>query len=154
MLSLEEAKKLMDAAIERAKKMAEVGAISPKWLEAAIPVLGKDEHTVKLYILEGAPPKGYIIADYTLGMVKLFRKEDIRNVKTFKAYKSGEILVTDKEIEEEIEKDKEEIEKEIEKEKEEIEKEIEKEKEEIEKDKEKEKIDEEKEDQEIDEDEI
>jgi len=93
MLTLEQAKKSMEIEIGRAKKLVEFGAGLPStWIDVTIPVLGKEEHTVKVFVLEGAPPKGYVIADYTLGIVKAFRKGDMRNIKTFKVYKRGERL--------------------------------------------------------------
>lgn len=97
MLTLEQAKKSMELEIEKAKKLIEnmVGEVT-KWVEATLPILGKEEHAVRVFVLEGAPPKGYIIADYTLGYVKAFRKIDIRNVKTFRAYKKGECLGVEK----------------------------------------------------------
>lgn len=96
MLTLEDAKKLLEPGIERAKKLTELSTTGPhKWIETVIPVLGKEEHTVIVYILEGVPPKGYIIVDYTLGIVKVFRKGDLRNIKTSRAYRKGETLGTD-----------------------------------------------------------
>lgn len=95
MVTLEDAKKLMESEINRAKKLLIIGPgiETPRWLEA-IPEhsFGKEEHMVRIIVLEGSPPKGYIIADYTHGLVKILRGVDLRTLKTFKAYKKGETL--------------------------------------------------------------
>ena len=95
MVTLEEAKKLMEDEINRAKRLLIVGSNieTPKWLEATPEhSFGKEEHMVKIIVLEGSPPKGYIFADYTHGLVKTLRGTDLRTIKTFKAYKKGETL--------------------------------------------------------------
>jgi hypothetical protein len=95
MVTLEEAKKSMENEINRAKKLLTVsfGAETPRWLEATPEhSFGKEEHMVKIYVLEGSPPKGYIFADYTYGLVKTLRGTDLRTIKTFRAYKKGETL--------------------------------------------------------------
>lgn len=95
MITIEEAKKSMENEIGKAKKLLEVGigAESPRWLEASPEnSLGKEEHMVKIFVLEGSPPKGYILADYTYGIVKTIRKSDFRTIKTFRAYKRDESL--------------------------------------------------------------
>ena len=98
MVTLEEAKKSMENEIDRAKKLLEVGlgsteAPTPRWLEATPEhSLGKEEHMVRIFVLEGSPPKGYIFADYTYGLVKTMRGTDLRTIKTFRAYKRGESL--------------------------------------------------------------
>ena len=100
MVTLEEAKKSMENEISRAKRMLEVGygGTEPRWLEAAPEhSFGKEEHMVRIFVLEGTPPKGYILADYTYGLVKTLRGTDLRTIKTFKAYKRGESLGINKE---------------------------------------------------------
>ena len=95
MVTLEEAKKLMENEINRAKKLLATGSgiETPRWLEATPEhSFGKEEHMVRIFVLEGSPPKGYILADYTYGLVKFFRGIDLRTIKTFKAYKRGETL--------------------------------------------------------------
>jgi hypothetical protein len=95
MATLEEAKKLMENEIHRAKKLLTVGPgiETPKWLEATPEhSFGKEEHMVRIFVLEGSPPKGYIFADYTHGLVKTLRGTDLKTIKTFKAYKKGETL--------------------------------------------------------------
>ena len=96
MVTIEEAKKSMENEIGRAKKMLEVGYGStgtPRWLEATPEhSFGKEEHMVRIFVLEGSPPKGYIFADYTYGLVKTMRGTDLRTIKTFRAYKRGETL--------------------------------------------------------------
>ena len=95
MVTLEEAKKLMEDEINRAKRLLIVGSNieTPKWLEATPEhSFGKEEHMVKIIVLEGSPPKGYIFADYTHGLVKTLRGTDLRTIKTFKAYKKGKTL--------------------------------------------------------------
>jgi hypothetical protein len=95
MVTLEEAKKLMENEINRAKKLLTFGhgIDAPRWLEATPEnSLGKEEHMVKIIVLEGSPPKGYILADYTYGIVKAFRTSDLRTLKTFRAYEKGETL--------------------------------------------------------------
>lgn len=98
MVTLEEAKKSMETEINRAKKLLTVGAgiETPRWLEATPEhSFGKEEHMVTIFVLEGSPPKGYIFADYTHGLVKTLRGTDLRTIKTFKAYKRGEALGVD-----------------------------------------------------------
>lgn len=95
MVTLEEAKKLMETEISRAKKLLTFGPgiESPRWLEATPEhSFGKEEHMVRIIVLEGSPPKGYILADYTNGLVKIFRASDLRTLKTFKTYAKGETL--------------------------------------------------------------
>lgn len=95
MVTLEDAKKLMEDEINRAKKLLTIGRgiESPRWLEATPEhSFGKEEHMVKVFVLEGSPPKGYIFADYTYGLVKTLRGTDLRTIKTFRAYKRGESL--------------------------------------------------------------
>jgi hypothetical protein len=98
MVTLEEAKKLMENKIDRAKKLLTVGPgiDAPRWLEATPEhSFGKEEHMVRIFVLEGSPPKGYILADYTYGLVKTFRGMDLRTIKTFNAYEKGETLRLD-----------------------------------------------------------
>lgn len=95
MVTLEEAKKLMENEINRAKKLLTVGSDieTPRWLEATPEhSFGEEKHMVRIFVLEGSPPKGYILADYTYGLVKTLRGTDLRTIKTFKAYKRGETL--------------------------------------------------------------
>lgn len=95
MITLEDAKKSMENEINRAKKLLTIGPgiESPRWLEAAPEhSFGKEEHMVRIFVLEGSPPKGYILADYTYGIVKTLRGIDLRTIKTFRAYKRGETL--------------------------------------------------------------
>jgi len=95
MVKLEEAKKAMEIEISRAKKLLTYGPgiESPRWLEATPEhSFGKEEHMVRIFVLEGSPPKGYILADYTYGIVKIFRATDLRTLKTYKAYAKGETL--------------------------------------------------------------
>lgn len=95
MVKLEEAKKAMEIEINRAKKLLTFGPgiDTPKWLEATPEhSFGKEEHMVRIIVLEGSPPKGYILADYTYGLVKIFRGSDLRTLKTYKAYAKGETL--------------------------------------------------------------
>lgn len=111
MVTIEEAKKSMEKEINRAKKMLEVGhgdTGTHRWLEATPEhSLGKEEHMVKIFVLEGSPPKGYIFADYTYGLVKAMRGTDMRTIKTFKAYKKGETLGLNKDKEDEKDKEEE-----------------------------------------------
>jgi hypothetical protein len=95
MVTLEEAKKLMENEINRAKKLLTFGhgIDTSRWLEATPEhSFGKEEHMVKIIVLEGSPPKGYILADCTYGLVKAFRSSDLRTMKTLRAYKKGEAL--------------------------------------------------------------
>lgn len=95
MVKLEEAKKAMEIEINRAKKLLTLGPgiESPRWLDATPEnSFGKEEHMVRIFVLEGSPPKGYILADYTYGLVKIFRGSDLRTLKTYKAYAKGETL--------------------------------------------------------------
>lgn len=95
MVTLEEAKKLMEDEINRAKKLLTIsaGLETHKWLEATPEhSFGKEEHMVRILVLEGSPPKGYILADYTYGLIKTLRGTDLRTIKTFKAYKKGDTL--------------------------------------------------------------
>ena len=95
MVTLEEAKKLMENEINRAKKLLTIGPgiETPRWLDATPEhSFGKEEHMVRIFVLEGSPPKGYILADYTYGLVKTLRGMDLRTIKTYKAYKKGENL--------------------------------------------------------------
>lgn len=98
MITLEEAKKSMENEISRAKKLLTVGhgIETPIWLEATPEhSFGKEEHMVRIFVLEGSPPKGYILADYAHGLVKTLRGIDLRTIKTFRAYKRGETLGLD-----------------------------------------------------------
>ena len=63
----------MERVIEKAKLCVEkdYGGSKRKWFEAEPPYSYSDpRYKVKLFIYEGSPPKGYIIADYSLGIVK------------------------------------------------------------------------------------
>lgn len=98
MVTLEEAKKSMENEINRAKRLLTVGHSieNVRWLEAAPEnSFGKEEHMVRIFVLEGSPPKGYIFADYTYGLIKTIRGTDLRTIKTFRAYKRGETLGLD-----------------------------------------------------------
>ena len=95
MITLEDAKKLMDDEINRSKRLLVIGSgiEAPVWLDATPEhSFGKEEHMVKLFVLEGSPPRGYILADYTYGLVRTLRGTDMKTIKTFKAYKKGETL--------------------------------------------------------------
>ncbi len=95
MVTLEEAKKSMENEINRAKKLLLVGygTDTPRWLEATPEhSFGKEEHMVRILVLEGSPPKGYIFADYTHGLVRVLRSKDLKTIKTFRAYNKGETL--------------------------------------------------------------
>lgn len=98
MVTLDEAKKLMENEINRAKKLLTFGPgiETPRWLETTPEhSFGKEEHMVRIVVLEGSPPKGYILADYTHGLVKILRGVDLKTIKTFRAYKKGEVLRPD-----------------------------------------------------------
>lgn len=98
MVTLDDAKKLMENEINRAKKLLTIGPgiETPIWLEATPEhSFGKEEYMVRIIVLEGSPPKGYILADYTHGLVKTLRGIDLRTIKTYRAYKKGEILKPD-----------------------------------------------------------
>ena len=73
--------------IEKAKRRVELtyGGVKRKWLVAK-PENSYDSnmYSVKLLVLEGSPPKGYILADYCYGIVKGFgvRMEPIHTWRT------------------------------------------------------------------------
>lgn len=99
-MDLEDAKKLMEYTINRAKNSLGEGEIRlygeerRHWLEASLICKDDESYTVKLFVLEGTPPKGYILADYSSGIVKVFSGsgEGVMTIKTFKVYKFGERL--------------------------------------------------------------
>jgi len=67
----------MDKLIEKAKRLAEewygCSAGKRQWLEAEPPhSYGDPSYRVRLFVLEGSPPKGYILADYSYRLVKVF----------------------------------------------------------------------------------
>ena len=67
----------MEQLIERAKRLVEhwynCRQGERPWLEAEPPYsYDNPEYKVKLLVLEGSPPKGYILVDYSYRMVKLF----------------------------------------------------------------------------------
>ena len=71
-------KKTVEELIEKAKRKAEK-AYDPQekhkreWLEAEPPHSYRSKgYKVKVFVLEGSPPKGYILADYCYGIVKAF----------------------------------------------------------------------------------
>lgn len=99
-MDLEYAKKLMENTINRAKNSLE-GDIKlygekgrHRWLEASLICKDDESYTVKLFVLEGTPPEGYILADYNSGIVKVLSGsgEGVMSIKTFKVYKFGERL--------------------------------------------------------------
>lgn len=100
-MDFEYAKKLMEYAINRAKKSLDDGEIKPHgeegrhiWLEANLICKGDERYTVKFFVLQGTPPNGYILADYNSGIVKVFSgsREGVMTIRTFKVYKFGERL--------------------------------------------------------------
>ena len=69
-----EREKVMDIFIEKAKKLVERGEkVEREWLEAEPPnSYSSSDYRVRLFVLEGSPPKGYVLADYASGVVRAF----------------------------------------------------------------------------------
>lgn len=101
-MDLEEAKKLMELSIKKAKDSMHAEP-ERKWLETSLNGYGGDDESEKddlymvvLFVLEGTPPKGYILADYSSGIVKVMSGsgDGVRTIRTYKTYKFGERLST------------------------------------------------------------
>ena len=68
-------KEEVEKIIEKAKLRVENSyrGSKRKWFEAELPYSYSDpKYKVKLFVYEGSPPKGYVIADYSLGIIKAF----------------------------------------------------------------------------------
>ena len=92
----EDAKNLMEKAIKKAKKYSEQngGNEGRRWLEATPEYsYNDDRYMVKIFVLEGSPPKGYIVADYFYGIVKVLRMVDLTIIRTYKAYETGKMIL-------------------------------------------------------------
>ena len=67
-----------EEAIQRAKQKVEESYDAPKspernWLEASPPdSYGSPRYRVTIFVREGSPPKGFVIADYGHGVVMAF----------------------------------------------------------------------------------
>lgn len=84
--------KLMEIAIEKAKRMVEIDyRCKPEernWNETEV---GSDHekssYRIKLFLLDGSPPKGYVIADYAYGLVRMFgccgKEKTLGTIKAF-----------------------------------------------------------------------
>ena len=70
----EELEKLIEKAKEKVEKDYDPhGLCKRQWLEATPPNSYRSkEYKVTVFVLEGSPPKGYIIVDYCYGIVKAF----------------------------------------------------------------------------------
>ena len=71
---MRENKEEVEILVRKAKKRVE-GRTSEgrKWLEASPEnSYDSEDYKVKVFVLEGSPPKGYVLADYCYGIVKAF----------------------------------------------------------------------------------
>ena len=75
---------LINKAKEWIRESGESGTVERDWLEAEPPLSYDDnQYRVKLLVLEGSPPYGYILADYNEGICKAF-KVHFYSSRTFK----------------------------------------------------------------------
>ena len=77
--------KTMEELIEKAKHwVASVCGLQRKWLEAEPKwSYNSSEYLVRLCVLEGSPPRGYLIVDYASKTIKAFYGS-FERTKTFK----------------------------------------------------------------------
>ncbi|GAN34101.1 MAG: hypothetical protein DYG83_03405 [Candidatus Brocadia sp. AMX2] len=74
----------MEQLIEQAKKLiAKRWDEGRKWLETSLDSYGDKSYRVSLFVLEGSPAKGYIIANYGMGRVTAFGCDGTR-LKTYR----------------------------------------------------------------------
>lgn len=65
--------KLIEGAKQLVEKWCGCHLGDRQWLEAEPPCsYGNRSYRVRLFVLEGSPPKGYILADYVNRIVKVF----------------------------------------------------------------------------------
>jgi hypothetical protein len=81
---------LMEKAIEKAKKIAEKRTnnelANRRWIEATPnPSYGCKDYTTKLFVLEGSPPKAFILSEFSSGIIKVFGG-GFKPIHTLRAY--------------------------------------------------------------------
>ena len=81
---------LMEKAIEKAKKIAEKRTgnelADRRWIESVPdPSYGSKDYIVKLFVLEGSPPRAFILSEFSSGIIKVFGGA-FKPIHTLRAY--------------------------------------------------------------------